>query len=112
MRVAENHHVRSFARDAHFQFVRPFARLDDVLDEKFSRRQCHDLRFTKIQAAVRVSQNRGDGRDLFQFKRDERRADVARVQNMIHAREKFGNFRVEKIVCVRNDADFHWRCNQ
>ncbi len=49
----------------------------------------------------------GDGRDLLQLKRDERVADVARVQDVVHAREQLFDLRVEKSVRVGNDAKFH-----
>jgi hypothetical protein len=41
---------------------------------------------------------------LLQLKRDESVADVARVQNVIHAHEQLFDLLVEKSVRVGNDA--------
>ena len=76
------------------------------MDEKFPPGQLDDFGFLEWQSQIGVADDDGDGRDLFQFKRDERVADVARVQDVPDAREKFGNFRVEKSVRVGNDANF------
>src|SRR5882724_11938456 len=77
------------------------------MDEEFFPRELHNFRFAKWNPAVRVSQNGGDGRDFLQLHDNRGEADVARVQNVSHAREQFENFRVEKSVRVGNDADFH-----
>ena len=65
------------------------------------------FRFLERQAEVGVAEHGGDGRDEFQFQFNQRVADVAGVQDVIHARENFFHARVEKAVRVGNDADFH-----
>jgi hypothetical protein len=77
------------------------------MDENFSVRKVNNFRFLEVQSRIIVAQNGGDGRDLFQFQNDRGKADVARVQNMLRAREKSANFRVEKSVRVGNDSDSH-----
>ena len=76
------------------------------MDEEFPRRQLDDFRFLERQAHVGVAINGGDGRDFLQLGNDGGVADVARVQNVVHAGKQFQDFRVEEIVRVRNDADF------
>jgi hypothetical protein len=54
------------------------------------------------QIQVVVAEHGGDGRDFFQLKRDERGADVARVQDVSDAREKELEFSGREIrACPR-----------
>src|SRR5581483_3702146 len=78
-----------------------------MMHEKFLPLDFDDFRFLERHVHVRVSINRRDRSDFFQFQNDGGKADVARVQNMLDAREQFENFRVEIAVGVRNDAYFH-----
>lgn len=109
VRVAEDDHVRSVALEPRRQFFRRVERVDDVMDEKFFVRQRDHFGFLECESEVGVAEDGGDGRDEFQFEFNHRVADVARVQNVSHAREKLFHTRVEETVGVRDDADFHWR---
>ena len=74
------------------------------MDEKFFVRQRNDFGFLERQSHVGVANDDGDGRNLFQLERDERVADVTRVQDVIHAREQLFDLRVEKSVRVGDDS--------
>jgi len=107
VRVAENDCVRPLACDSRFQPVRRRLRMDDVMNQEFFFRKLDGFRFPEGNSRVVVSQHCGYGRDFFQLRNDLGKADVARVQNVSYARKKMVNFRVEEIVGVGDDADFH-----
>ena len=54
---------------------------------------------------IRIACNRRHGSDLFQRQDNGRHADVAPVQDMVHAREEVRDERVEVVVRVRDDTD-------
>ena len=56
---------------------------------------------------VRVAAHRRDRRDPFQLLQNPRQPDVTRVQNVVHPRKPFQDFRVQKIMRVRDDANLH-----
>ena len=53
-----------------------------------------------VSLKVGVAENDGDGRDEFQFDFNQRVADVARVQDVVHARKNLLHARVEETVRV------------
>src|SRR5262245_4121241 len=81
-----------------------------MMEEKLLVCQLHDLGRSKCQpTVVGISEHCSDRGDGFQFKDQASLPDIARVQDMVDPGQQIGNFRVEKIVCVRNDADVHIR---
>ena len=119
-KYSTHHFAKTFVRMAKYDDVRPLVsnepskffgwrgRIDNVMDEKFSAGEFDKLRFIIThRRVVRVAANRRDGGDGFQFGENLRQSNVARVENVADARKKSGNFRVEKIMRVGNDADFH-----
>ena len=79
-----------------------------MVNEKLAPGQGDNFRFPIIEAVVIVAEDGGDGSDLFELKNDPRQADVAGVEDVFDAGEEFGDARVEVIMGVRDDADFHF----
>lgn len=107
VRVAEDDDMRLFVRDAFRQVVSRRIRMDDVVNKKFPSGLLDDLGVLKRQARVRVAINRRDRRDRFQFRNEGEIADIAGVQDVFNASEQLRDSRVEEIVRVGDDADFH-----
>ena len=107
MRVAEHHDVGPFAGDADFEIVAELPRFDDVLHQEAAAVERDGFRELEFVGGIRVAEHGGERSDLFQLKADDRGPDVAGVQDMIDAVEEPGNFRIEKIMRVGDDADFH-----
>ena len=107
VRVAENDGVRLLLLDLRLDRFGQRPRIDDVMDEKFFRRERYDFRELERQADVHIALHHGHGRDEFQFQFNHRIADVARVQNVFHTVKDFFHARVEKSVRVGDDANLH-----
>lgn len=108
MRVTEDDDVRGFAGDEPAERFTVRAGIDDVVDEEFAPVQRDDFRLAVVEAVIVVAEDGGDGGDGFQLENDPRQADVAGVENVIDALEEFRNARVEEVMSVGDDADFHW----
>ena len=106
MRVAKDDGVWLMPLNLRGEFFRRVVRVDDVVDEKFFSAERNDFCLPEVEAEIRVAEDGGDGRDEFQFQFNHRLADVARVQDVIHARKNFLHARVEETVGVGKDADF------
>ena len=108
VRVAEDDDVRGFPGDVAAERFTVRAGIDDVVEEKFAPGQRDDFRLAVVEAVIVVAEDGGDGGDGFQLENDPRQADVAGVENVIDALEEFRNARVEEVMSVGDDADFHW----
>ena len=100
MRVAEHHHVRRLGAQAFRDARRAHPGPDDVVQQKFLSAQRHHLRLANGQRFVGVAGHGGDGSDLFQFGEDPGQADIAGVQNVLHAVKDLFDGGIEVIVCV------------
>src|SRR6266568_4138724 len=109
VRVAENDHVGIFANDAAVERRSGRADIHDMMDEKFAAIELDDLGFLEGESGVGVAQHRGDGRDAFQLQDQPRQADIAGVENVVHAVEERRDFRVQVVVGVGKNANFHLR---
>ena len=109
VRVAEHENIRPLAPDALPQLVARLARFDDVVDQNLAAAQFDHFRFLERQQLVGIPRHGGDRGDLLELMSDPGRADVARVNDVLDAVEELRNFRVEEIVGIRDDADFHGR---
>ena len=78
-----------------------------MVDEKFFVRQRDDFCFLVGQAEIGVTQHDGHRGDEFQFQFNDRVADVAGVKNMVHTCENCLDARIEKPMCIGDNAQFH-----
>src|SRR5579884_844056 len=107
VRMAEHNHIRLVEFDAPTNGVGGAMHIDDVMHHEFFAGKLDDFGFLVIQFSIVVSQHRGHLRDVFQLKDDLRLADVACMEDVFDALEQRRDFRVQKIMRVGNDADFH-----
>ena len=109
VRVAENDHVGILANDAAVERRSRRGHIHNMMDEKLAAIELDDLGFLEGESGVGVAQHRGDGRDAFQLQDQPRQADIAGVENVVHAVEERRDFRVQVVVGVGKDANFHLR---
>jgi hypothetical protein len=72
----------------------------------------HNLSLRKLAArafSVHVAANRGDRGDLGQLFEDGGFADIAEVENALHAGQCGRDLRAEQAVGIADDADSHGR---
>ena len=106
--VAEHDHVGPFFGQAAAQrLVQRAGMRHDVMHHVLPAGQLHRLGFLQRQKLVAVSKHGRHGSDLLELKEDGHGPDIAAVQNVVHARKELRDFRVEEIVRVGKDADFH-----
>jgi hypothetical protein len=89
VRVAKHDHVRTLARDAELELFLQRVRVHDVMNEKFAPGQRDGFGEPEGGRTVRVADHRRDRRNRFQFNDDGIGPDVARVQDVADAVEKF-----------------------
>ena len=77
------------------------------MQEKLAFRERHDLGFPIVKVEVIVAEHDGDGREALQLENDPRLTNIARVQDVIDAGKEQRHLRIEVIVGVGDDADFH-----
>ena len=79
-----------------------------MVEEKLPSAQFPEFRLPIADARIiRVSQHRRDRRDVLQVEDDGRIANVASMQDVVHAGEELRDARVEETVRVGKDAEFH-----
>ena len=110
MRMAENDHIRPLASDSALEIFGQRLRVYNVMYQKLPARQGNHFGRAIIHSGiVSIARHSGGRCDRFQLQNDRLRSDIAGVQNMLYSAEKARDLRIQKIVSVRNDADFH-RC--
>src|SRR5580765_1164229 len=82
------------------QFSGGRVRINDVVNQKFLSVQFDDFHELQRNSHVRVAEHSGNGRDGSQFQQQSVRADIARVQDVLHASEDIFDTRVKKTVSV------------
>jgi hypothetical protein len=105
--VAEDDDIGFFACDAAFGDVGKLLGIDDVVEEKFSAGELEDFGVAEVEGFIGIAGDGGHGSDVFKLEDDEGQADVASVEDVVNAFEEGGDLRVEIIVGVGDDADFH-----
>jgi hypothetical protein len=106
--VTEYDNIRALARNAVLEGIVKLERVHYVVDEELQISDGHDLSLTITElGVVGVAGDGGSRGDFFQFQQNFLRSNVAAVQDVFDAREKVGDFRVEEIMGVGNDADEH-----
>ena len=88
MGVPKHDHCRTLSRDACLERITGAVRVNDVMDKDFAAIRLEDTRFREMKTwVIRISPNGDDGRNLLQFEKDHRHADVTAVEDMVHPRE-------------------------
>ncbi len=107
MAVTKQHNVRLLARQRLQHLARRFSRTGKVVrqqDLQIAEGDAHDVVAAR---AVDVAGNCSHRRQLAQRIEDALAADVAGVQDVVDARERFAHFRPEQPVRVRDQSDAH-----
>jgi hypothetical protein len=107
VRMPENDRVRIRRRNSPLHRFRKFPDIHDVMQQEAKSPEFDNLRLPERKRTIRIPENRGDRGDLLQLNDDCVLADIAAVQNVLHAGEKIGNFWIEKIMRIGKNADFH-----
>src|SRR6266481_7249653 len=85
-------------------------RVHNVMDQKFAPIQLGNFRWPELQTRiVRVTQDRGNQRNLFKLQDQPGPANVTTVQDVVNAGEKLRDFRVQKIVSIGDDTNAEHR---
>ncbi len=96
------------ARDAGLDRIGERLRIHNVLQEKPAAGEFDHFSQPVMETRIiRIAGNRRHRRDLFQRQDDGRQADVAAVEDMVHAGEKLREAGIEVVMGVGDDADSH-----
>lgn len=97
----------TFAGQPALESVAGRARVDDVLHQKFPPAEFGHFSFLIGHSKIGVAEHDRHRRDLLQLKCEVGVADVARVQDVIHAGEEVLDARIQPAMGVGDDPDFH-----
>ena len=105
--VAEDDEVGFFAGEEVAEVGGGAGGFDDVVEEEFAAGEVEDFGFAEGQAGVVVAEDGSDGGDFFEGGDEGGLADVAGVEDVVHAAEKLGDAGIEVAVGVGDEADVH-----
>ena len=107
MRVAKDDDLRLFLRQQCAHGSRGHGEVNDVKDEKFFTVKLDEACLRQIDGEVSIAAHGGDRCDGFQFGDDIHRSYIARVQNVIHPRQRGVHRGGHGAVGIGDDAKLH-----